>query len=83
MQQVSVSITAHVNGLFELLVMRFSISGLDVFAILSVLKEKVYILKGKKKKVVRCFLSSLRLLGMIVTVSSNVLEMGRGDGSGE
>lgn len=49
MQQVSVSITAHVNGLFELLVMRFSISGLDVFAILSVLKEKVYILKGKKK----------------------------------
>lgn len=82
MQQVSVSITAHVNGLFELLVMRFSISGLDVFAILSVLKEKVYILKGKKK-VVRCFLSSLRLLGMIVTVLSNVLEMGRGDGSGE
>lgn len=37
------------NGLFELLVMRVSISGLDVFAILSVLKENVYILKGKKK----------------------------------
>lgn len=49
MQQVSASSTAHVNGLFELLVMGVSMSSLDVFAILSVLKENVYILKGKKK----------------------------------
>lgn len=70
------------NGLFELLVMRFSMSGLDVFAILSVLKANIYILKGKKK-FMRCFLSSLRLLGIIITALSNVLEVDRGDRSGE
>lgn len=66
------------NGLFELLVMGVSMSSLDVFAILSVLKENVYILKGKKKSSLRCFLSSLGLLGMIVTALSNALDVGKG-----